>query len=172
MADIFISYAREDLRWASNLTQALNSYGWSTWWDPEIPSGKEYDEIIEEELSSARCIIVGWSEQSIRSRWVKDEAREAVEQGKIIPEKIHFHNYVLKKLISLAGLLLLVLCLLVYLISFLGGVAFFTRLMLVASLIAVVWSCLGTAMMRTLAFPLGFLFFMVPITQQQERQKN
>ena len=85
MADIFISYAREDIRWASNLTQALKSYGWSIWWDPEIPSGKEYDEIIEEELSNARCIVVGWSEHSVKSRWVKDEAREAVEQEKIIP---------------------------------------------------------------------------------------
>jgi hypothetical protein len=85
MADIFISYAREDLRWASNLTRALKAYGWSTWWDPEIPPGKEYDKIIEEELSAARCVIVGWSEQSIESTWVKDEAREAKEQDKLIP---------------------------------------------------------------------------------------
>jgi hypothetical protein len=85
MADIFISYAREDLRWASHLVQALNSYGWSIWWDPETPPGKEYDEIIEKELSTARCIIVAWSKNSIRSRWVKEEAQEGIEQEKIIP---------------------------------------------------------------------------------------
>lgn len=85
MADIFISYARKDLRWASNLAQALNSYGWSVWWDPNIPAGEEFDEIIDKELSRARCLIVGWTGNSIRSRYVKDEAREADEQGKLIP---------------------------------------------------------------------------------------
>ena len=85
MANIFISYAREDERWAANLTQALTSYGWSTWWDPEIPPGKQFDEIIEKELSSAKCIIVGWSIYSVKSRWVKAEAQEAIEQDKYIP---------------------------------------------------------------------------------------
>lgn len=85
MADIFISYARENLHWASDLTRALRAYGWSVWWDPEIPPGKEYDKIIEDELSSARCVIVGWSEQSIKSRWVREEAEEALDKGKIIP---------------------------------------------------------------------------------------
>jgi exosortase len=64
---------------------------------------------------------------------------------------------------SNAGLLLLACCLLFYLVSFIGGIAFFCRLMLVASLIAIVWSSLGTAMLRLLAFPLGFLFFMIPV---------
>ena len=64
---------------------------------------------------------------------------------------------------SNAGLLLLTLCLLIYIVSFVGGIAFFCRLMLVASLIAIVWGSLGTAMLRLLAFPLGFLFFMIPV---------
>ncbi len=85
MADIFISYAREDIHWASNLAQAVKSYGWSTWWDPEIPPGEEYDRIIENELSAASCVVVGWSSNSIKSRWVKDEAQEAHEQGKLFP---------------------------------------------------------------------------------------
>jgi hypothetical protein len=85
MADIFISYAREDMRWMNNLVQALNSYGWSLWWDPEILPGKIFAETIEKELSSARCVVVGWSKQSIESRWVKEEALEADKQGKIIP---------------------------------------------------------------------------------------
>ena len=64
---------------------------------------------------------------------------------------------------SNAGLLLLTLCLLIYIVSFVGGIAFFCRLMLVPSLIAIVWGSLGTAMLRLLAFPLGFLFFMIPV---------
>jgi hypothetical protein len=85
MADIFISYVREDMRWMSNLVQALKSYGWSVWWDPDLPPGKIFSETIEEELSSARCVVVGWPKQSIESRWVKEEALEADKQGKIVP---------------------------------------------------------------------------------------
>lgn len=62
-----------------------------------------------------------------------------------------------------AGLLLLLLFLTLYVISFIGGIAFFCRLMLVASFIAVIWSSLGTGVLRSLAFPLGFLFFMIPL---------
>ena len=64
---------------------------------------------------------------------------------------------------SPVGLALLLFFLLFYAASFIGGIAFFCRLMLVASLIALVWACLGTAMVRSLAFPLGFLFFMIPV---------
>jgi exosortase len=64
---------------------------------------------------------------------------------------------------SNAGLIVLILCLLFYILSFIGGIAFFCRLALVASLIAIVWSCMGTAILRILAFPLGFLFFMIPV---------
>ena len=64
---------------------------------------------------------------------------------------------------SVMGLLLLVLCMILYVLSFVGGIAFFSRILLVASLIAVVWGVLGTAMLRSLAFPLGFLFFMIPV---------
>ncbi len=85
MADIFISYAREDLRWASHLVQALKSYGWSIWWDHEIPLGKQFEEVIDKELSDARCVIVGWSEYSTKSRYVIDEAKEGIEQKKILP---------------------------------------------------------------------------------------
>lgn len=64
---------------------------------------------------------------------------------------------------SNVGLWLLAFCLLLYVTSFIGSITFFCRLMLVASLIAIVWSNMGTAMFRILAFPLCFLFFMIPI---------
>jgi exosortase len=64
---------------------------------------------------------------------------------------------------SSLGFVLLVASLAIYLVSFVGGIAFFTRLMFVAALIGLLWSCLGTPMLRLLAFPLGFLFFMVPV---------
>lgn len=64
---------------------------------------------------------------------------------------------------SSLGLILLVVSLAIYFVSYVGAIAFFTRLMLVAALIGLLWSCMGTPMLRLLAFPLGFLFFMVPV---------
>jgi len=64
---------------------------------------------------------------------------------------------------SFLGGLFLTLCLALFLISYIGGIAFGVRLMIVASLIGLVWNCWGWPSLRVLAFPLGFLFFMVPI---------
>ena len=66
---------------------------------------------------------------------------------------------------SLWGGFFLVASLALYLVSYLGGVAFVSRLMIVCSLIGLVWNCFGWRMLRELAFPLGFLFFMVPVPE-------
>jgi TIR domain len=42
LSDIFISYAREDLRRAKQLAEALKAQGWSVFWDRTIPAGKSW----------------------------------------------------------------------------------------------------------------------------------
>jgi exosortase len=64
---------------------------------------------------------------------------------------------------SFWGGVLLTVSLLVYLVCYVGGVAFVARLMIVSSLIGLVWNCFGSQALRVLAFPLGFLVFMVPV---------
>jgi len=64
---------------------------------------------------------------------------------------------------SVTGGVILVLSLLLYLVSLVGGIVVTARIMLVVSLIGLIWCCLGSAMVRRLAFPLGFLFFMIPV---------
>jgi len=58
---------------------------------------------------------------------------------------------------------LLAVSLLGYVVSNAGGTAFPARIAMVASLFALFWFCLGGGKARLLAFPLGFLLFMVPI---------
>ena len=85
MRDIFISYAREDQPWAEMLAQTLEGRGWSTFWDRTIPIGKTWRETIGSELDGARCVIVLWSEISIESSWVQEEADDAKRRGVLVP---------------------------------------------------------------------------------------
>jgi hypothetical protein len=85
MRDVFISYARDDRDRAAELARALEARGLSVWWDREIPPGRAFDEVIEEALGSARCVLVLWSEQSVSSRWVRAEASAAAERGVLVP---------------------------------------------------------------------------------------
>jgi hypothetical protein len=88
MADIFISYANEDRERAGRLANALESCGWSVWWDRKIIAGQAFDQAIERELETAKCVVVLWSQNSIASEWVKNEAALAAERGVLVPALI------------------------------------------------------------------------------------
>lgn len=88
MSDIFISYAREDKGRVEILATALQAHGWSVWWDPHIPTGKRFDQVIEEALTEAKCIIVVWSKQSISSPYVRAEANEGIDRQVLLPVMI------------------------------------------------------------------------------------
>ena len=85
MNDIFISYDSADRAVAQKFADALEARGWSVWWDREIPLGKSFDQVIEEELNAARCVIVLWSKESVSSRWVKTEAAAAADRDCLLP---------------------------------------------------------------------------------------
>jgi TIR domain len=50
MANIFLSYAREDSVKAAIITRALSARGWTVWWDRSISPGKTFDDVIEDAL--------------------------------------------------------------------------------------------------------------------------
>jgi formylglycine-generating enzyme required for sulfatase activity len=88
MSDIFISYKREEQAIAKKLADALESEGWTVWWDPKLRAGEHFDDVIEKALNEAKCGIVMWSNLSVNSEYVKAEATEALEQKKLVPVKI------------------------------------------------------------------------------------
>jgi RND family efflux transporter MFP subunit len=85
MADIFISYTSEDRERVGSLAKALEGKGWSIFWDRNIPPGKTWDEVIEDAIEDARCIIVVWTGASADSGWVRAEAEEGLGRNILVP---------------------------------------------------------------------------------------
>jgi CHASE2 domain-containing sensor protein len=92
MSDIFISYAREDRDKAKALAGLFQQQDWSVWWDRNIPPGRSFDEVIEEALGAAKCVVVLWSKNSASSDWVKGEAAEALQRKILVPVRIDSAN--------------------------------------------------------------------------------
>lgn len=90
MADIFISYASEDRDKIIPIVKALEEQGWSIWWDwTSIPVGKTGRQFIKEGLDKARCVLVLWSEKSIDSEWVIEEADHGKTKRMLVPVRIN-----------------------------------------------------------------------------------
>ena len=85
MADVFISYAREDHPRAEQVARALQAMGLEVFWDTEIPPGQTWADYIEGKLAQCKSVIVLWSQHSTKSQWVREEARMGREKAKLIP---------------------------------------------------------------------------------------
>src|SRR5262245_52018682 len=81
MADIFLSYAREDVEKARLIAGALESAGWSVFWDQRIPAGRTYEEHLEARIKACRAVVVLWSPHAVASRWVRREAAHARDRN-------------------------------------------------------------------------------------------
>ena len=85
MPDIFVSYAREDETRVRLLVRLLEAGGWNVFWDRTIPPGETWHSWIGRNLDQASCVMVAWSEQSIGSDWVREEADEGKRRRVLIP---------------------------------------------------------------------------------------
>jgi TolB-like protein len=90
MADVFISYCRRDKARVQPLVAAIEGMGWSVWWDPAIAPGQDFDRQIDAELKHAAAVLVVWTPESVASRWVRGEAREAADRDILVP--VRFEN--------------------------------------------------------------------------------
>lgn len=94
MADIFLSYAREDLEAARAIVVALEAAGWSVFWDQRIPPAQVFEDYIEERINESRAVVVLWSPQSVTSRWVRIEAAHGRDRNPsaLVPAMIESVN--------------------------------------------------------------------------------
>ena len=89
MADIFVSYKKEDKSRVAPIVEGLRAEGLDLWWDADIGPGQPWDETIKSQLDGAKCIVAVWSSLSITAPWVKEEAGHGKARGILVPARIH-----------------------------------------------------------------------------------
>jgi hypothetical protein len=85
MASVFLSYDHDDSARTAPLASALEAHGHTVWWDRHIHGGAEYNNEIEGAVERSDAVVVLWSGNSVRSAWVRDEAAEGRDAGKLVP---------------------------------------------------------------------------------------
>lgn len=88
MADVFISYKRQDRELAAALASHLHSEGLSTWWDTSIIAGEQFNAAIAGALSEAKCIVVLWNKESHASQYVQAEALEGFNRKILVAARL------------------------------------------------------------------------------------
>lgn len=86
--DVFVSYAREDRDAVQRLADALAENRLRVWWDRDLIAGIEFATVIKAKLESAAVVLGLWSDESVRSAFVRDECTHALRAGKLLPVRI------------------------------------------------------------------------------------
>lgn len=89
MADVFISYKREDRERVASIASALSARGLSVFWDADTPIGSTWLEMLSREISACKVLLVAWSKhtEDVReARFVISEVSRAEKYEKpIVP---------------------------------------------------------------------------------------
>jgi adenylate cyclase len=85
MAKVFLSYARADVDSAKALAELIGRAGHDVWWDRELHGGSRFTAEIDKALRDAEAVVVLWSEASLESAWVQDEAAEGRDSNRLVP---------------------------------------------------------------------------------------
>jgi adenylate cyclase len=88
LAKVFLSYARDDVTTAKQLADCIGRAGHQVWWDRQIQGGSRFATEIDRELKEADAVVVLWTQASIESAWVQDEAAEGRDTGRLVPATV------------------------------------------------------------------------------------
>lgn len=82
MADVFISYARDDGDTANQLAMELERRGLSVFFDKDVlVAGTDFRQEIAQALRTAKAVVVLLSANTKRSSWVQEELSSVLEQA-------------------------------------------------------------------------------------------
>ena len=77
MADLYITYSIRERFWTSQLADALESEGYTVWWDHPVTPGETVRPESQKALDEARCAIVVWSSTAVEDHWVLVDSNAA-----------------------------------------------------------------------------------------------
>lgn len=86
--DVFLSYSRDDRPRAAKIKSMLEAAGISVWWDDMLEGGTRFLNTTEFHLENCAAVVVLWSEISVTSHWVSDEATRGRDRGVLVPVTI------------------------------------------------------------------------------------
>lgn len=81
---VFISYAREDERYASKVGRLLRRHGVKVWIDGKLRTGDRWRDELDRRIDGAVGVVLIVTPDSSDSPWVRDEVERAVSQNKPI----------------------------------------------------------------------------------------
>ena len=84
LADVFLSYAHEAPEPTVKVEAELANRGFSVWYDRRLLPGDAFAAVIEDQIARARAVVVIWTPQAAASRWVRAEARRALDHDKLV----------------------------------------------------------------------------------------
>jgi hypothetical protein len=95
MADVFISYARDDSETANQLARELEARGISVFFDKGVlVAGTDFRQEIAQALRAAKAVVVLLSANTKRSSWVQEELSSVIERAdgpNVIPVLLDSH---------------------------------------------------------------------------------
>ena len=81
MADVYISYVREDRDVARHLAELLQRSGLTVFFDMDaLVSGNDFNKTIADALRQAKAVVVLLSANTKRSTWVQQELSSVIER--------------------------------------------------------------------------------------------
>jgi GTPase SAR1 family protein len=83
-ADVFLSYSSKDGAQIESLSDELEARHISVWYDSGLIAGQPYRDVLHQRIETAKAVVVLWTENSIRSKWVRAEADLADHHDKLI----------------------------------------------------------------------------------------
>jgi len=84
MADVFISYKREEREAVQIIADKLAALGVEVWFDVGLKSEGSFGSQIAFQLSAAKAVLVCWTPGAIASEWVRAEGTQAHEADKYV----------------------------------------------------------------------------------------
>lgn len=84
MPDVIVSYDHDDSLRVATIVDGLKTENIEFWWDQNISPGEVWAQTIDDKLEAANRVLVNWSKNARSSLYVRGEALDALDRGKLL----------------------------------------------------------------------------------------